>query len=66
VATISLATAWPASLLAAEKLAGAKSRFSIDEELTPYKDITSHNNFYEFGTSKEDPTQNAGILKTRP
>ena len=27
-------------------------RFSTDEELTPYKDVTAYNNFYEFGTDK--------------
>ncbi|MEO7199862.1 MAG: protein-methionine-sulfoxide reductase catalytic subunit MsrP [Dokdonella sp.] len=36
------------------------------EKLTDYKDITSYNNFYEFGTDKGDPVQNAGTLKTRP
>ena len=35
-------------------------------DLTPYEDITSYNNFYEFGTSKRDPKRNAGHLKTRP
>jgi len=29
-------------------------------------EITTYNNFYEFGTSKSDPAQNAGTLKTRP
>ena len=33
----------------------AKSPFSTDEPLTPLKDITSYNNFYEFGTGKGDP-----------
>lgn len=40
--------------------------FSTDEELTPYSDVTSYNNFYEFGTAKEDPGENAGTLKPRP
>ena len=35
-------------------------------KLTPYDDIISYNNFYEFGTSKGDPKRNAGRLKTRP
>ena len=29
-------------------------------------DITTYNNFYEFGTSKSDPAQYAGSLRTRP
>ncbi len=33
---------------------------------TSYKDITSYNNYYEFGTGKGDPAQNAGSLKTFP
>lgn len=55
------------NLLAGEQLAGVKkSTDSLANELTPLKDITSYNNFYEFGTGKEDPAQNAGSLKTRP
>jgi len=34
--------------------------------VTPFKDITSYNNFYEFGTDKGDPAQNAGTLRPRP
>ena len=30
------------------------------EELTPYEDVTTYNNFYEFGTGKSDPSENAG------
>jgi sulfoxide reductase catalytic subunit YedY len=37
-----------------------------DLQLTPYKDVTSYNNFYEFGTGKTDPAENAGSLKTSP
>jgi methionine sulfoxide reductase catalytic subunit len=36
------------------------------EKQTPYGDVTSYNNFYEFGTDKADPAKNAGSLKTRP
>jgi sulfoxide reductase catalytic subunit YedY len=36
------------------------------EKLTEYKDASSYNNFYEFGTDKSDPAQNAHTLKTRP
>ena len=31
-----------------------------------YEDITTYNNFYEFGTGKSDPSRNAGTLKTSP
>ncbi len=33
---------------------------------TSYADITSYNNFYEFGTDKGDPARHAGSLRTRP
>jgi sulfoxide reductase catalytic subunit YedY len=36
------------------------------EKVTDYKDASSYNNFYEFGTDKADPAKNAGTLKTRP
>lgn len=36
------------------------------EKLTPYPDVTTYNNFYEFGTDKSDPSRHAGSLKTQP
>ena len=36
------------------------------EKLTDYKDASSYNNYYEFGTDKSDPARNAHTLKTRP
>jgi sulfoxide reductase catalytic subunit YedY len=50
-------------------LAGAKSTVAgalTMEKPTGYKDATGYNNFYEFGTGKDDPARNAGTLKTRP
>lgn len=44
----------------------SKGPFGIDEPSTPYKDVTTYNNFYEFGTDKEDPYQAAHTLRTRP
>ncbi|MGE8480921.1 MAG: protein-methionine-sulfoxide reductase catalytic subunit MsrP [Pseudomonas shirazensis] len=37
-----------------------------NEAITPFKDATHYNNFYEFGTDKGDPAANAGSLKTEP
>jgi len=37
-----------------------------DEKLTPYGDVTGYNNFYEFGTGKDDPARAAGTLRPRP
>ncbi len=36
------------------------------EKPSSYEDITTYNNFYEFGTDKADPARNAHTLKTRP
>ncbi|CAM8641333.1 COG2041 Sulfite oxidase and related enzymes [Comamonadaceae bacterium] len=36
------------------------------EKVTPYKDASTYNNFYEFGTDKGDPAVNAHTLKTSP
>ena len=42
------------------------NRYGTDEELTPYKDVTSYNNFYEFGTDKYSPAKRAHTLQTDP
>ena len=52
--------------LSAAKLEAAKSKFSTSEELTPLKDITGYNNYYEFGTNKEDPARYATNFRTSP
>jgi sulfoxide reductase catalytic subunit YedY len=33
---------------------------------TPWTDVTTYNNFYEFGTGKEDPARNAVNFQPRP
>jgi sulfoxide reductase catalytic subunit YedY len=54
-------------LPAGTKLQFVKSSLSTQgEELTPLKDITSYNNFYEFGSDKDDPARNAGSLRPSP
>ena len=51
----------------AQKLTNLKkSPFSTDEKLNSYKDITTYNNFYEFGLDKGDPAKYASTLKPRP
>lgn len=58
----------PANVSAAtRKLTGIrKSQFKVDDALTPHKDVTTYNNFYEFGTGKADPARNATQFITRP
>jgi sulfoxide reductase catalytic subunit YedY len=46
--------------------AKANPAFVVMDKTTSQKDATTYNNFYEFGTGKEDPAQNAGSLKPRP
>ena len=59
-------TARPNKLAA---LPGAKSAVAgavVMDKITDYKDASSYNNFYEFGTDKGDPVKNAHTLKTTP
>jgi methionine sulfoxide reductase catalytic subunit len=43
-----------------------KSPFSTTETITPYKDVTHYNNYYEFSTQKEEPADLAKNFRTRP
>jgi len=43
-----------------------KSQFSTTEAVTPYKDVTHYNNYYEFSTDKEGPAGLAKNFRTRP
>ena len=58
LAGIGLAGGLPSALSAAQRA----------EELVPneWEDITSYNNYYEFGTGKSDPAKYAGALTTAP
>ena len=47
-------------------VATANPKYFLSDKPTSYKDVTSYNNFYEFGTDKSDPARNAHNLKTRP
>jgi sulfoxide reductase catalytic subunit YedY len=51
----------------AQKLAArTNTAFVALDRVTPFKDITTYNNFYEFGTDKSDPAHNAGTLRPHP
>lgn len=57
----------PATLWASDELSSFHSNQSVlRSELTPYKYVTTYNNFYEFGTAKSDPAVKAQTLKTKP
>ena len=51
----------------AQALAGKlNAAYSAMEKQTPFKDASTYNNYYEFGTDKSEPAVNAHTLKTRP
>ena len=60
LAALPMPRAWSAPL------AAQKSPFSTDEKQTSKADATTYNNFYEFGTDKDDPAAYAGALTTEP
>jgi methionine sulfoxide reductase catalytic subunit len=65
-AAFGIAGALPRAGASAARLQAAKSPLSTDEPPTTLKDITSYNNFYEFGTDKTDPESYAASLKPAP
>ena len=66
------ATGVVASRSEAEQAAGnkinayRKSLLSTSEMSNSFKDVTTYNNYYEFGTDKSDPARHAPKLKVRP
>src|SRR5215469_2959759 len=55
------------SALAGNKIDGIKkSSFSTTETVTPYKDVTHYNNYYEFSTEKDEPAELAKNFRTHP
>ena len=59
-------TPWERAWAGAKLANVVKGPYNAKDELTPYESVTSYNNFYEFGTDKEDPSRLAGSLKPRP
>jgi sulfoxide reductase catalytic subunit YedY len=45
---------------------GKKGPYDTDEEVNTFKEITTYNNFYEFGTDKSDPAEYSGSFKPGP
>ena len=63
----------PAAFLGArELLAGTKlpnvtkSKYTVDEKINSFQDVSTYNNYYEFGTDKSEPAQYAKNFKTQP
>src|SRR5438067_2269017 len=51
---------------AQQNIAVTMSDFDTTEAQTSFRDVTTYNNFYEFGVDKEDPARNAHTLQPRP
>ena len=50
-----------------QKIVGfKKTAFGGDEKISTYENVTTYNNYYEFGTSKSDPAIEATLFKPRP
>ncbi len=60
------ALALGATALADDKLKVIQGKEATTEQQTPFEKATHYNNFYEFGTSKDEPAKNAHTLHTRP
>ena len=43
-----------------------KSKYTVDEKINSYQDVSTYNNYYEFGTDKSEPSQYAKNFKTEP
>ena len=57
----------PSTVLAGTKIEGLKkSPLSTSETITPFKDVASYNNYYEFSTEKDEPAALAKNFRTRP
>jgi sulfoxide reductase catalytic subunit YedY len=68
---LAMGLVWPllpadAKATGSGKLPGRPGPFGTSEKQTPYKDVTTYNNFYEFGTGKDEPAIYAPKMKTRP
>jgi sulfoxide reductase catalytic subunit YedY len=56
-----------ARALAGAKLANVgKSKLSVGETPNSYKDVSTYNNYYEFGTQKDEPSKNSQNFKSSP
>ena len=59
-------SAWPAQSQAADLAAKRNDAYSTSEQPNTYEEISTYNNYYEFGTDKSDPAANSGRFKPQP
>jgi len=63
-ATATLGAAALGSIL--PQSAAAAGKYDTDEKQTPLADVSSYNNYYEFGTGKDEPAINIKGFQTKP
>jgi sulfoxide reductase catalytic subunit YedY len=57
----------PLSFGSHQKIIGySKTAYGAGEKLTSYEDVTTYNNYYEFGTDKSEPAVNSKLYKPYP
>jgi len=66
LAGVGLALTAPAALAGARLTYRKNARYSTNEAANSQEDITTYNNYYEFGTGKADPAERAGQFKPAP
>lgn len=66
LATVAGAAAFAAAPAVAAPLDYRPGPFATDEKQSTYADVTSYNNFYEFGTGKADPSERSGKFQPAP
>jgi sulfoxide reductase catalytic subunit YedY len=65
IGAVGAATSAGALITRGEAADGAQGE-QLKDDPTPYEDVTTYNNYYEFGTDKSDPAENATNLKIKP
>ncbi len=66
LASAGLAFTVPDALAGARLPARRNARYSTTEAPNTFEDITTYNNFYEFGTDKSDPAEHSGRFRPQP
>lgn len=56
----------PSGFIDDDPIIQPKGKYDTDEKQSSLKEITHYNNYYEFGTDKSDPSENAGGLRIKP
>jgi len=64
--SIASALSFPANSMHESNNSSYTKFLSDEDELNTYEEITTYNNFYEFGVGKSDPYKNSDKFNTKP